>query len=517
MSVKCLYPSPYPSFFFFQKIKLQEMDYEGAEPGRIPRTVEVELRGDMVDACVPGDVVTVAGVIKTISTEALSGRRGARDGKHQSLYLLYVQANSMHNKRQAERLADEEMEQMERMMDSAALAAAATANATDSMGLEAGGAEEFSKIEGHFHLKHLGAIRAIASDPHCFHLLVASLCPPIVGHELVKAGLLLTLLGGTKRTDPSSARTRVRVRSDPHILLVGDPGLGKSQMLRACHDAAPRAVYLCGTMATSTGLTVTLVNDGRGDVALEAGALVLSDQGVCCIDELDKLSCSYHALLEAMEQQQISIAKSGVVTSLSARCSVMAAANPVGGQYQRGKTVSENLKMSGALFSRFDLVFIMLDRADDEHDARVSHQIVQMHAQRGGGGSGGGEGSPPIFRGGGGGGGMGVREEDLRDRETRSLSQRLRLGVDLVKGDPVPKELLRKYLAYARKVRSLSFPPFLPPSSLSPFHPFIYGISVYVHSHGLSACSTPPHSLPPSLFHLSVRASPPYPSCRCSH
>eukprot|EP00624_Nannochloropsis_granulata_P007720 evm.model.NODE_9133_length_1468_cov_18.943460.1 len=429
------------------------MDYEGAEPGRIPRTVEVELRGDMVDACVPGDVVTVAGVIKTISTEALSGRRAARDGKHQSLYLLYVQANSMHNKRQAERLADEELEQMERMMDSAALAAAGTATATDFTGLEEGGAEEFSKIEGHFHLKHLGAIRAIASDPLCFHLLVASLCPPIVGHELVKAGLLLTLLGGTKRTDPTSARTRVRVRSDPHILLVGDPGLGKSQMLRACHDAAPRAVYLCGTMATSTGLTVTLVNDGRGDVALEAGALVLSDQGVCCIDELDKLSCSYHALLEAMEQQQISIAKSGVVTSLSARCSVMAAANPVGGQYQRGKTVSENLKMSGALFSRFDLVFIMLDRADDEHDARVSRQVVRMHAQRGGGGDGGGGGSPPFGGGGGGRGGgeMGVREEDLRDRETRSLSQRLRLGVDLVKGDPVPKELLRKYLAYARK------------------------------------------------------------------
>jgi DNA helicase MCM8 len=461
------------------------MDDEGAEPGRIPRTVEVELRGDLVDTCVPGDVVTVAGVIKTISTEALSGRRAARDGKHQSLYLLYIQANSMHNKRQAERQADEEMEQMEAMMDSAALAAAAATAA----GSEEGGGEEFAKIEGHFHLKHLGAIRAIASDPHCFHLLVASLCPPIVGHELVKAGLLLTLLGGTKRTDPSSARTRVRVRSDPHILLVGDPGLGKSQMLRACHDAAPRAVYLCGTMATSTGLTVTLVNDGRGDVALEAGALVLSDQGVCCIDELDKLSCSYHALLEAMEQQQISIAKSGVVTSLSARCSIIAAANPVGGQYQRGKTVSENLKMSGALFSRFDLVFIMLDRADDEHDARVSHQIVRMHAQQKGGAGGGG--SPFLFGGGGGGGGR-VTEKDLRDRESRSLSQRLRLGVDLVKGDPVPKELLRKYLAYARKVRHPSLPPSFPPFLFRDTH------------------SPVPPSLPPSFpsFSTSTPASP---------
>lgn len=431
----------------YQKIKLQEIDDEGGEPGRIPRTVEVELRGDLVDTCVPGDVVAVAGVVKSISAEAMANRRTGREGKHQSLYLLYVQANSVTNKRQVERQTDEDMEQMEAMMDGAARAAAAYAG-EEGGGSGEGREGELAKIEGHFHLKHLGAIRAIATDPYCFHLLVASLCPPIVGQELVKAGLLLVLLGGSKRTCPLAARTRVRIRSDPHVLLVGDPGLGKSQLLRACHDAAPRAVYLCGTLATNTGLTVTLVNDGRGDVALEAGALVLADQGICCIDELDKLSCSYHALLEAMEQQQISIAKSGVVTSLSARCSVIAAANPVGGQYHRGKTVSENLKMSGALFSRFDLVFIMLDRADDEHDARVSEQVVRAHAQRRGQGR---KGSHlPVHNSGT--GGRKPSLEDLNDRESRSLSQRLRMGVDAVGDDPIPKELLRKYIAYAQKV-----------------------------------------------------------------
>jgi DNA helicase MCM8 len=240
----------------FQKMKLQEMDDESTEPGRIPRTVEVELRGDLVDTCVPGDVITVAGQVKTISTEALSGRRAARDGKHQSLYLLYIQANSVANRRAAERAADAELEQVEELI---------AGGDTIGGGVGGGGGGELSKVEaaGHFHVKHLHAIRTIALDPFNFHLLVASLCPSIVGQELVKAGLLLTLLGGTKRSDPTSARTRVRVRSDPHILLVGDPGLGKSQMLRAAAAAAPRAVYVCGNVVTSTGLTVTLVNDGR--------------------------------------------------------------------------------------------------------------------------------------------------------------------------------------------------------------------------------------------------------------
>lgn len=179
--------------------------------------------------------------------------------------------------------------------------------------------------------------------------LVSSLCPLIFGHELVKLGLLLGLFGGTPRDayvgkhDEATGST-FSTRSDIHVLVVGDPGLGKSQLLRAATAVAPKAVFVCGNTATTAGLTVSLSRDtggGRGgDVCIEAGALVLADRGVCCIDELDKMTCDPHSMLEAMEQQQISVAKSGVVTSLKSRATILAAANPVGGHYNRNKSVT---------------------------------------------------------------------------------------------------------------------------------------------------------------------------------
>lgn len=148
-------------------------------------------------------------------------------------------------------------------------------------------------------------------------------------------------------------------------------------MLAATASLAPRGVYVSGNTATGSGLTVTLSKEaGTGEYALEAGALVLADQGCCCIDEFDKLS-DYASLLEAMEQQSISIAKAGVVATLPARTSIIAAANPVGGHYHKGKTVSENLRMDSALLSRFDLIFILLDRPDHKMDKFLSENIVK--------------------------------------------------------------------------------------------------------------------------------------------
>lgn len=162
---------------------------------------------------------------------------------------------------------------------------------------------------------------------------------------------------------------------------MGDPGLGKSQMLQAAANLAPRGVYVCGNTTSTAGLTVSLSKEtGSGDFALEAGALVLADQGCCCIDEFDKMGSQHNALLEAMEQQCVSLAKAGVVCSLPARTSILAAANPTGGHYNKAKTVSENLKMSSALLSRFDLVFILLDKPDEETDSILSEHVMALHS-----------------------------------------------------------------------------------------------------------------------------------------
>ena len=280
-----------------------------------------------------------------------------------------------------------------------------------------------------------------------FDFLVASLCPAIVGNDLVKAGMLLSLFGGNT-SDTLDEKNHVPVRGDLHVLVVGDPGLGKSQMLKACCKAAPRGVYVCGNTTTSTGLTVTMVRDPvTKDYALEAGALVLGDQGVCCIDEFDKMGSEHQALLEAMEQQSISVAKAGIVCTLSARTSILAAANPVGGHYDRSKTVSENLKMSDPLLSRFDLIYILLDKVDTNRDKMLTRHIMDLHS----GSHANAMGGERTWKGGGqggrgGGGGGGSAEEQRGQVEERLAAAAIEEGQHVL-----PASMLRKYIAYARR------------------------------------------------------------------
>ncbi|CAN0112685.1 unnamed protein product, partial [Discosporangium mesarthrocarpum] len=271
----------------FQKIKLQEIDGENSEPGRIPRTVEVELSEDLVDTCIPGDVVTLSGVVKSVNSEFASGRVNKR-ARSSGLYNIYLEANAIVNTRQARDLAQGYTRTRVRVSQ------------------DRGGEGDGDKAALRFTPHELEGIGKVASDDNPFALVVSSLCPSIFGHEIVKAGLILGLFGGTHREE------EVAIRSDPHVLVVGDPGLGKSQMLQAASQVSPRAVFVCGNTTSTTGLTVTLTKESSGgEVGLEAGALVLSDQGACCIDEFDKMGCDPHALLEAMEQQRISIAKAG--------------------------------------------------------------------------------------------------------------------------------------------------------------------------------------------------------------
>lgn len=381
--------SPFTQTVNYQAIKVQEIsDDEHREGGRVPRNVEVELMEDLVDSCVPGDIVTISGIMRVHNTEESTKQ------KNSSMFLLYIEAVSVINNKKS------------------------AAGGKSSVGVE-------------FNLKDYYAIQEIHGEPALFRLLVNSLCPSIFGHEVVKAGLLLGLAGGANHPGRDS-------RCDPHILVVGDPGLGKSQMLQACASVAPRGVYVCGNTSTTSGLTVTLSRESGGDYALEAGALVLADQGCCCIDEFDKMSTQHQALLEAMEQQSISIAKAGVVCSLPARTTILAAANPVRGHYDRSKTVAENLRLGQALLSRFDLVFILMDQPNEHLDNLLSEHVMALHSDIRS------RDSVSVTS-----SSQAPKDRSVADSEV-PLSERLKLYPNET-FDPIPHQLLRKYIAYARK------------------------------------------------------------------
>ncbi|OIT35984.1 PREDICTED: probable DNA helicase MCM8 isoform X2 [Nicotiana attenuata] len=433
----------------FQKIRIQELlKSENHEEGRVPRTVECELTEDLVDACIPGDIVTVTGIIRVINNYMDIGG-GKSKSKNQGLHYLYLEVVSITNSKSQSTL--------EGSQDNS------NARSTELFDLFS-----FTSKDLEFIVKFS---EEYGSD--VFRQVLQSICPSIYGHELVKAGITLALFGGVRKH--SMDQNKVPVRGDIHIIIVGDPGLGKSQLLQAAASISPRGLYICGNATTNAGLTVAVVKDPlTGDYAFEAGAMVLADRGLCCIDEFDKMSAEHQALLEAMEQQCVSVAKAGLVASLPARTSVLAAANPVGGHYNRAKTVNENLKMSGALLSRFDLVFILLDKPDEVLDKRLSEHIMSLHAKS--------VEQPPSTKrlctal-------LDVREIDMNAKQG-SLVAKLKLDPkkdsDFV---PLPGPLLRKYIAYART--------YIFPRMTKPAAEILQKFYLKLRDHNTSADGTP--------------------------
>jgi DNA helicase MCM8 len=388
-----------------QSLKIQENTNDNSNDlGRVPRTVDCEVSNSLVDRVTPGDMVACTGLVK--ANQASGGKFAQKSAN--TIYTVYLDLVNI-SKASGSKEGDDDSGNRD--------------------------ADQNSKESIKFSDKDLKFVNALYSEPNLFKLIVNSFCPKIFGHELVKAGVLLSLFGGRRRN--TLKKGDISIRGDSHVLIVGDPGLGKSQILMAAKNLAPRGVYVCGTSGvSSSGLTVTLSKEaGSNDFALEAGALVLGDQGICCIDEFDKMTHEHSSLLEAMEQQSISIAKGGIVCTLPARTSIVAAANPTGGHYNKAKTVSENLKMNSALLSRFDLVFILLDKPNQVRDHYLSKHIMQMHSGRT-------FDQPDPNR---------IVNEEVPEFESSGSDLYLRLHRKPgEKMDLVPGQMLRKYIAYAK-------------------------------------------------------------------
>ena len=218
----------------------------------------------------------------------------------------------------------------------------------------------------------------LSQDPHIYDKIIKSTAPSIRGYREVKEAIALQLFGGAAK----QLEDETKLRGDIHILIVGDPGIGKSQILKYVSRLAPRSIYTSGKGTSGAGLTAAAVRDELGGWSLEAGALVLGDQGNVCVDELDKMrSEDRSALHEALEQQTVSIAKAGIMATLNSRCSVLAAANPKFGRFDRFKVLAEQIDLPAPIISRFDLIFVIEDKPSREKDSDLAKHILEIHKE----------------------------------------------------------------------------------------------------------------------------------------
>jgi replicative DNA helicase Mcm len=311
-----------------QEARIQERP-EDLPPGQLPRYLELRLEEDIVDTARPGDRVALTALVR--AERQLVGEKGRL-----RTFNLYLEANYV-----------------------------------DVVGKET----EIVEITPE---EEKGILEA-AKDPWIHRKLIMSVAPSIYGYEDIKEAILYVLFAGVAKQLPDG----MSIRGDTHTLLIGDPGTAKSQLLQYVSRIAPRGLYTSGRGSTAAGLTAAVLREKTGGMILEAGALVLADKGVACIDEIDKmLEQDRIAIHEALEQQTVSIAKGGIVATLNARAAVLAAGNPKLGRYEPHLNVFDNISLSVAILSRFDLIFILRDIPQPESDARMSEHILGLHKTR---------------------------------------------------------------------------------------------------------------------------------------
>lgn len=316
-------------FVKFQEAKIQELSHH-VPIGHIPRSLTIHIMGELTRRCFPGDIITVHGIFLPTTNH---GFKAIKSGLVADTYLLAMSIIQFKEK-YSDYTPPQEIEYKIR----------------DFIENETG--DRYTK-------------------------LAMSIAPEIFGMVDVKKSLLLQMIGGvTKKMDDG-----MKIRGDLNICMMGDPGVAKSQLLKHISTIAPRAVYTSGKGSSGVGLTAAVLKDPTtNELILEGGSLVMADMGICCIDEFDKMDdADRTAIHEVMEQQTISIAKAGITTTLNARTAILAAANPAWGRYNTKRSPSENINLPAALLSRFDLLFLLLDKPDMAKDRELAMHITHVH------------------------------------------------------------------------------------------------------------------------------------------
>ncbi|KDN66324.1 putative MCM2/3/5 family protein [Colletotrichum sublineola] len=361
----------------YQKLTLQESP--GTVPaGRLPRHRDVILLWDLIDKAKPGEEIEVTGVYRNNYDAQLNNRNGF------PVFATILEANNViksHDQLAGFRMTEEDENE----------------------------------------------IRKLSREPGVIDKIINSIAPSIYGHTDIKTAVALSLFGGVAKVGRGSHQ----VRGDINVLLLGDPGTAKSQVLKYVEKTAHRAVFATGQGASAVGLTASVRRDPlTSEWTLEGGALVLADKGTCLIDEFDKMNDQDRTSIhEAMEQQTISISKAGIVTTLQARCGIIAAANPIGGRYNSTIPFSANVELTEPILSRFDILCVVRDTVEPEEDERLARFIVGSHSRSHPSPSQPAEDSMEV-------------EHESENRETQAETK--------IKEGEIPQELLRKYILYAR-------------------------------------------------------------------
>lgn len=375
-SVKTLYRN-------YQRVTLQEAP--GTVPaGRLPRHREIILLADLVDVAKPGEFVEIVGIYKNNYDGHLNAKNGF------PVFNTVIEANSI-SRRDA-----------------------------SSMFAENGASAWVEEDEREF--------RRLSRERGIIDKIISLMAPSIYGHKDIKTALACSLFGGVSK----NVNNKHSIRGDINVLLLGDPGTAKSQILKYAEKTASRAVFATGQGASAVGLTASVRRDPiTREWTLEGGALVLADKGTCLIDEFDKMNDQDRTSIhEAMEQQLISISKAGIVTSLQARCSIVAAANPIGGKYSLTLPLSQNVNLTEPILSRFDILCVVRDIVNPELDERLASFVLDSHIR-----------SHPLND-----NDIGnISEDTRREKEALVLRQKER------EISPIPQELLIKYIRYARE------------------------------------------------------------------